>query len=65
MSLESTANILSVDAGASNVRSVVFNSNGDTIGEYGVNEGGNIAVDPEASTKVIMSQYLAYWINVN
>lgn len=55
MSLESTANILSVDAGASNVRSVVFNSNGDTIGEYGVNEGGNIAVDPEASTKVIMS----------
>jgi len=55
MGLESTRNILSVDAGASNVRSVIFNSDGETIGEHNMHEGGNIAVDPETSTKTIIS----------
>ena len=48
-------NIVSVDAGGSNIRSVVFDSNGKTISEHSINEGGNIAVDPEGSTKIIMS----------
>ncbi len=48
-------NILSLDSGASNIRSVIFNETGRTISSLDVSEGANIAIDCENSTKRVVS----------
>jgi N-acetylglucosamine kinase-like BadF-type ATPase len=47
--------ILSIDSGASNVRSVIFDESGKTIISNDSQEGANITIDCEDSTKRIIS----------
>ena len=47
--------ILSLDAGASNIRAVIFDKNAKTIEDYRIERGGNISIDPEESSKIIIS----------
>ena len=47
--------ILSLDSGASSIRSVIFDKNGRTIASHNVSVGANITIDPENSTKHIIS----------
>jgi len=47
--------ILSLDSGASNMRSVIFDQSGRTIASHDVPIGGNITIDCENSTKHIIS----------
>ena len=45
---------LSIDAGASTIRLVVFNELGETLGSMVKKPGANISIDPEESTKKII-----------
>ena len=47
--------ILSLDSGASNIRSVIFDQTGRTIASHDVMEGANITIDCENSTKRVIS----------
>ena len=47
--------ILSLDSGGSSIRSVIFDKNGRTIASHNVSVGANITIDPENSTKRIIS----------
>ena len=48
-------NIFSLDSGASNIRMVVFNSEGETLGSSRITTGVNMSIDPEESAKKIIS----------
>ena len=47
--------ILSLDAGASNVRCIIFNSFGQTIGHKRTSTVGNISINPEKKTEEIIN----------
>ena len=46
--------ILSLDAGASTIRLVIFNESGETLASMTRKPGANISVNPEESTKIII-----------
>ena len=48
-------NILSLDAGASKVKAVIFNESGETLGLIENEFGANISINPEESIKRILS----------
>ena len=48
-------NILSLDAGASKVKAVIFNESGETLSLIENEFGANISIDPEESIKRILS----------
>ena len=55
MDKNKTHKILSLDSGASNIRSVVFDESGKTIASHDISIGANITIDSENSTKHIIS----------
>tara|TARA_B110000116_G_scaffold232357_1_gene215714 strand:- start:143 stop:1129 length:987 start_codon:yes stop_codon:yes gene_type:complete len=50
----SIKNFLSLDAGASTIRLVIFNESGETLGSMIKKPGANISINPEESTKKII-----------
>ena len=55
MNNNSVKRILSLDAGASTIRAVIFNDKGETINSRVSSEGANATIDPEESSKRIMN----------
>ena len=54
MDNDSLKKILSLDAGASTIRLIIFNEKGETLGSMVKNPGANVAVNPEESAKRII-----------
>ena len=55
MKNSSTKKFLSLDAGASTIRLVIFNESGETLGSMIKKPGANISINPEESTKKVIS----------
>ena len=55
MKNSSTKKFLSLDAGASTLRLVIFNESGETLGSMIKKPGANISINPEESTKKVIS----------
>ena len=51
--------ILSLDAGASKIRVVIFNESGITLGSIDRESGANISINPETSIKRIIDMVLS------
>ena len=54
MNSSSVKKILSLDAGASTIRLVIFNESGETLASMTKKPGANVSVNPEESTKKII-----------
>ena len=55
MNKQNIKNILSLDAGASKVRAVIFNESGETLSLIEKEFGANISINPEDSIKRILN----------